>query len=214
MNEPKSLVRIIINKNIWSSSIIPSTIVSQTYFTYRNEDNLALITLLKDKSYQLYNKYLKLEKSKLDYAREASKAYNKNTTKFPGWDIPLDAMSEIITKAFTNFRRSFSEYMKELSGFDSINEEDYNFVQNKVHSLIFIIKHSDLYIEDQLYHVESGIQITTEWIIRLLSKEKAEMVFKFHRDFNNLKLFPNEIAVLIPTILSFPFSNYIFLINN
>ena len=76
--------------------------------------------------------------------------------------------------------------------------------------VIFGLKSTHLFIENEFYLFNEGVQISKKWMDYLLSHEMSNKVFEFHERFNSLRLTDNEVALLIPILITSPCKKFAF----
>lgn len=187
-------------------NILPQTIHREKYLITRNESNLILLTLLKDKCFQLYNKYVKIDQSMIDYAKQEASNPQKSG-RFPGWDLTDDHAIKIFIGSLLRFSGIFKLYATELPGFHQISKNDLEIIIKERRNVIFGMRSYELFINDECYLIESGVQICRKRMNALWTANEIEMIFKFSHDIKRMKFSPNEISLLIPVLLTAPQSN-------
>lgn len=202
-------LRDILNKNklesLRTTSIIPTTLVSQRYLNTRQEDNIIFITILKDKCYQLYNQYLKLDEKFVENCQVLSKiSSNEEKFKYPGWNAPEDLVKKEFTNSIIEYINSLILYAKELPGFGMIGPHDFNLLISERHYIVHGFRIRETLIGDECYLMLSSIQLTRKWMNLLITEKRTNEVFFLQTEFKKLNLNPREVSLIIPILLTSP----------
>lgn len=137
--------------------------------------------------------------------RNRSRKNPKNeVVRFPGHDATLQDVWESKIQEIYEFTSSLFQYSKELPGFCDIFFEDFSLAINDRVLYIYAVTHNDLIIDDESFITFRDIQMCRRWIYQVMNKEFVDRVFYFHKIFKDLKLTPNEKALVIPIILTTP----------
>lgn len=194
------------------SSLIAQTVYSQKYLNTDEEGKLISITLLKDRIYQLYNKYLKLEERMIENAKQIAIRSAGDPNKFPGADAPTEAFWNTYFRLLYNCKKEFSGYAKEIPGFQAINEIDLDYLMRERCFFMYSLKITDLVIDNECYSIEDGIQLSKKWISVSFDSKLAEEAIKFHNRLKKFNLSKSQIALIFPIILTSPLSELFFLL--
>lgn len=201
----------VLNLNKWKNSILPYMDNSQQYLTVKNKENLIFISLLRDKCYKLFCKYLIIDQSEIDLAVSNSISYKKKYLRLPGADADPQTVMKLVYRSITDFQIILTRYLKEMPGFNTLSSEDLAYLIEQRINFIYGLQTRNFFINGECYRFESDIQISRSWFNTLMGKEKADIAFQFENNLSKLELTDFEVALLIPTILSFPQCKYLFL---
>jgi hypothetical protein len=182
-----------------SSEIIPKTFFTNMYINSHDENILILLTLIKDKTYQLYKEYTKIFESQLERANYLVK---HNITIYDGHDATLDQAWNAVFKYHSEHIKDYMIYTKELPGFNKICAEDLASIHRENITLIAMLRCQMLIIKGESYFVSDNIQFCKSWTRKLFGEKACIHVFKLHTSFEDLHLTDNEMALVIPFILT------------
>lgn len=177
-------------------NILCDTVYKERLLNTDAEGNIIFLSFLKDKVYQVYNKHLRISKELIKIGKELFQSNRDKTNE------------NFRPQAMIEHKRVLTDYVFDLPGFDKILSNDLALVLCEKLFYIFGIRHNDLIINDECYLVESESQISTKWMEKTHGRALVEYMIEFHRIFNALNLTYNEISLIIPIILTTPFSNY------
>ena len=100
--------------------------------------------------------------------------------------------------------KAYLPYAELLPGFDNICTNDLITTLNDSLPVIFGLLATKLFINDECYLQHDGIQFTKKWMIEFVGADLADGIFNFHNKINELSLTNQEIALLIPFVLTSP----------
>jgi hypothetical protein len=189
------------HKLLQSSNIIANTFYSNTLISLNNEDNLIVLSLVKDKIYQLLNDcFCQIEE---DFER-AKHLISNSVTVYDGYDASIEEVWNAMVKTFANHAKLLVVFAKQIPGFNHLSTNDFVTAINTHLFCLFGIRSIRLFISNECFIMVENIQLTRKWLLRLYGEMFTNKVFLFHEHMNKVDLTNREVAMLIPFVLSTP----------
>ena len=112
---------------------------------------------------------------------------------------------ESFLRTMLDFTKKTYSFIQQIPGFDRLNTCDLGNIMHKRLFNIFGLITTKLLVEDEYFLILSdNIRCCKYWIEKCLSKEICKKIFEYHYDLNALELTDNELALLIPVLLTSP----------
>lgn len=195
---------IFLNKNFSifkSQCIIPKTIFTDLFLNSNSENFLIVMSLIRDKVYQLYMEQIKpFEKN----IQECSELVKNKTKVFKGQDATREQAWCAFMKQMIWRLKAYLPYAESLPGFDKTCTDDLITTLNDSLPVIFGLLVTKLFVDDECYLQQDEIQFTKRWMIEFVGADLAGCIFNFHNKINELCLTNQEVALLIPFVLTSP----------
>lgn len=174
--------------------IIPTTVIGP-------ESELIIITLLKDKVYQIYKRHI-LNSSILNATNERFKNKNlinelidENLESYEIWINFMETISE-----FTKWLTRFS---KELPGFNKLNIEDLSSIVFASVFPLFTVQVTPFVKNNENYTIiNNNIQLTRKRMIQTSEIVITDLLFEFYSRFQSLNLTEQELCLIYPFLLT------------
>ena len=129
---------------------------------------------------------------------------NESSKSFASKDEVLKRVEMLLMK----HTQDYLDLIQNIPGFiDLLDLNDVVSLAQDNLCFIFGLKVTHLFINNEFYAVIEDFQLSKKWMELLLGSEMAKRVFEFHESLNNLNLTDQEIALLIPILLTSP-SNF------
>ena len=182
-----------------SSLIITEKSYHDLFFNMENENILFLLTIIRDKVYQLYIELIKPLEKNIEQAHELIK--NKIKT-FEGHEVTKEKAWQCHITEMKNQAQLFVTYGKSLPGFNNISSRDFTAIIGDNLAVLVGFKITKLYIKDECYYIIDHIQMCKYWQRRFFGEAILNNILDFHHKLNNLKLSNHELALMIPFVLT------------
>lgn len=182
-----------------SSRIITEKSYHDLFFNMENENILFLLTIIRDKVYQLYIELIKPLEKNIEQAHELIK--NKIKT-FEGHEVTKEKAWQCHITEMKNQAQLFVAYGKSLPGFNNISSKDFTAIIGDNLAVLVGFKITKLYIKNECYYVIDHIQMCKYWLRKFFGEAILNNILDFHHKLNNLKLSNHELALMIPFVLT------------
>lgn len=196
-------------KLINPQSIIPRSFLSQSN---ANENQIIILTMLRDKAYQLYKESItefdRDEKRALELINFGYKPIKYNFTK----DFML-LLKEKLLDMLKKHAMAILYLINELPGFKRLNVHDQNIIASDTFFYMLGIRSIKLFKNNDFFLMldyENNIQCNKEVIRMVAGDSVCDLIFNVHSSLNQLDLTEQEHALLIPFFLSRPSNSKIF----
>ena len=167
---------------------------------FRSESDLFLISVLKDKVFQLYKKHIQLSQLLVN-SRECHK--NKNYIDSSVENVPVDDLLRGLIGSISEHSKWLTRFARELPGFSFINVDDFMQMVSSGAMLLFGMQTNQFYYNNENHTVISNnYQMSRSRMNKLMGTFKTGLLFEFHFVFKKLCMSENEIALLYPFILT------------
>ena len=163
-----------------------------------NENFIIYISLLKNKAYQIYK--LNIENCEL-----VSNIRNRTSTGDfirPDQHVDEKTLLNLFVTAQSQVLTWLNVYAKQLPGFNKFDNEDFSNIIESSICLLLAVKVSEFVKEDENYTIFQNVQICKSRMSVLFGHSFADLILQFHKDFNQLELIENEMALLYPFVLT------------
>jgi hypothetical protein len=183
--------------------IVPKTNFSDKYLDTANENQIILISLLRDKSLQIFREQTKefecqeqralqlldsgqYERKKHDFTYELVNLLRKKTLLF-----------------LKNHVKSMLEILNELPGLQKLNKHDQHLILNNQFIFIFGIRTIKLFLADDFFLLlDENVQMDRNVFAAIMGENVRDSVFEFFFNLKAFKLTDEETALLLPYFLS------------
>ena len=179
-------------------------LISQKFFNdlfinSEKENILFILSIIRDKCYQSFIEHTQSLQKNVAFVKDTLKKRlplndNPPMTKDEAWKHFLKALSDVIV--------SYVAFARELPGFNILNKEDFTVIINFNIPFTLPILISNLFINNESYINYNKKFVTKKYMDQFFGLKISNYMFDFHRKFNNLSLTNQEIALLIPFILT------------
>lgn len=188
-----------------NADIVPSTSYAKRCINTPMESSLVFLSLLRDKSYQLF---IEDDMTRQSEYNKAQVLIKHRITEFEGHDATLpQVVAAYVEKMYLNFRQ-WLKYLNELPGFDQIPRCDINVLMKQNFITIYGLFCSKLFINGEYYHVlPGGIIFSRKWIEKVFGLELTDWSFDYQKDLKKLALSDSEMSLFLPYIFTNPYSN-------
>lgn len=187
-----------------SSHLVASTYFSNTYLNTFNENILFVISLLRDKSYQLF----------MDLRRQFDPSFKRmvqvrrqNQHRNPplGYDVSPDLGWVLMKKLLSEHTQAVTIYTRQLPGFNRICVQDLEtIVMNHTFALLSF-RMQYLYADNEIYYMLSDdVQMSRNLMRRTVGEMLAQKIYGYHERIETLGFTDHELAAICPFFLSLP----------
>lgn len=197
-------------KFLQTNSLIPKTFFTELFLNSENESFLYLLSFIRDKVYQMYIEFVKPLENNIEYAKDLVK---NNVKLFSGHDSSKEEVWRCYFNNISNFAKMYVFFAKELPGFNKICTEDFSKILNDCLPVIYGIRSTKLFHDGESYLLADHVQLTKKWIVELVGEANTDIIFSFHTKLNSLNLTNQELALLIPFVLTSPGKFFTYFIN-
>ena len=184
------------------TNVTPKTFRHESFARKSNQSCLILITLLKDKMLHLLQEQREPFEPMME--RAAYLGANK-ITLYDGHNASKDNVINAVKGMLAKHTKDYINLIQNIPGLmDCLDLNDLVVLAEDNLLVIFGLKCTQLFIENEFYLFNEGVQISRKWMDVILSYEMSMKVFEFHERFNSLCLTDQEVALLIPILITSP----------
>nr|ASL70505.1 nuclear receptor [Brachionus rotundiformis] len=178
-------------------SLIPKTSFSELCISNHTENNIFVLTLMKDRCYQLYKHGTQ---DFQQYYERAMKLIEKNfDCSIFSYTQSLDHVWKAFCLMTSEFTRRMVAITKVCPGFDKFDSKDLSVIVNDRLFVCYGLCVSKLFINDEFFAMlDSNTQLSRYWMERLFSLSVSDKIFSYHAKLNTFRLSDGEISILIP----------------
>lgn len=199
-NEFINSVNVYFVKNLTDAT--PSKFSNCSFGEKHDQTLFIIISLLREKMLELYLEQREPYDIMLDRARFL--IANK-VDVFDGHDACKERVLNSTQELLSKHTNDYVRFVQNLPGLtDCIDVNDLIALAQDNFCLVFAMKVTNLFIENEFYLSLNDVQLSRKWMESLLGIEIANKVFQFHSIFNKLELTDNEISLLIPILITSP----------
>lgn len=190
------------------SNLLAKSLFIDSYINTSNENILFVLTLLRDKSYQLYKEHTR----EYDSQHESALGLANKGLKIK-FSVNKEAVSQFWKKDLvflSNHARSLIIHFKNIPGFNRMCAKDQSSTINDRLFTILLFYTSKLFINGEFYlMIAENIPINKEACLCIFGEYFTKQFFEFQIKLNSLCLTDHELALLVPFVLSIP-CNFVF----
>lgn len=184
------------------SLILPNTSFTEKYLNSSSESQLIVLSLLRDKSYQIFKEQsMEFEEhEKLARKLIESKHGHKDVVKTAEivFGLKQKNMNALLKHASSMFK-----IIEELPGFQRIDKCDMPRILSDGFFMVFGVRAIKLYIDDDYFFMlDENTPMNREVFALLTSEMVRDNAFDFFSKFKNLNLTDQEYGLLIPIFLT------------
>jgi hypothetical protein len=186
---------------------LPNTYYSDLFMNIQPCDPCfqSIISSVNDKIYQLYNN----SNTKVNEAYERAQFLISNKIEiFEGHDASTKEVWNSIIETLPSFVKMAIMFLKEVPGLTELEDGDFTCIINSRLFDFYIIQNAQLFINGESYQIlftkTRNIQYTRDWMNKIKTKEKNDILFEFTEEFNKLNLTIKEKALLVILCFTFP----------
>ena len=169
-----------------------------------DQNQLIVLSLLRDKSYQLFKEHTKEFENHENKAKQIIESgYEINTNQFTHqiFDLMKNKIMEILTK----HALSIFQLTQELPGFQQFERNDLNSLIKENFFFLFGVRTKCLCKNnDYFLFLDQDIQLNKDALAIIVGETVRDNIFDFNSLFSVLNLTDAEFALLIPFFLSIP----------
>lgn len=192
--------------------ILPKTFYTEKYLNSSNQSQIIVLSLLRDKSYQIF-----IEQAK-EFEEHEKRARKLIETNFKPQKITKT--SELIfslkrknMKALMEHATSLFQIIHQLPGFQRIGKRDLPRILSDGFFILFGVRAIRLFINnDYFFMLDENTPMNRDLFALLTSEAVRDSAFEFYSSFKQLNLTDQEYGLLIPIFLTM-FSKYFCLYN-
>lgn len=180
---------------------VPNTSFVKNYLPSIGENQPVILSLLKDKCYQLYIDLVQEFESQEKRALSLVKfGYSLNFELSSDFLMKLKAKDLIFLK---NHTRSMIQFINSLPGFDQITKHDLKEILSNTFFTTLGIRTIKLFLQnDYFLMLDEDIQLNRELFGVLMSERVRDVVFEFFFQLKSCGLTDQEYSLLIPFIFT------------
>ena len=181
----------------------PKTFYADLLINASSETYLIVISLLKDKIYQLYLD----QTQQYDWqVRRAHSLIEKGaaTDLYEGHDASNERVIWAAKRLYEKHMTDYIHLVQQIPGLTDLNAHDFAALVSDNMATVLGIKVIKLFINGESYLFNEGIQLSKKWIRLLYGPTFAEKLFYIQAKLNKLEMSIHEIALLIPMLLTTP----------
>ena len=156
-----------------------------------NENFIVFISMLKNRTYQIY----KINKKKSGILKNI--AHRKESGDFigNGQFVKIDKIWENYFLTLMENSEWLSEYARELLGFDKFDQEDFASIIESASPLLLGVHWSEYVKSNESFKMIHNIHLTNERIHLIFGSVLAELITQFDRNFSQLNLTEYELGM-------------------
>lgn len=188
-----------------SSQLVAKSYFSDIYMNTFNENILFVLTLMRDKCYQMFvelrRPYDPFHKRMLRIREQNLHKQEKQKIIEPNCEFVYEQVEKLL-----NFHVHVSaKYIRELPGFNRLAVEDIAIILKSRSFAIFGFRVQYLFVDNEYYMmIADNIQLNRQIMIKSFGDSFTNYIFDYHDRLNKLELTERELAVICPLILSMP----------
>jgi hypothetical protein len=209
-NELICSVKTNFNENLTNATPDTYSNSRESFGEKKDQKFLMVVTMLREKVFGLFLE----QRLPFDDMLENARCLVANeVTSFEGHDASKEKVLNSTHEILSKHTRDYIRFIQNLPGFvDYIDVKDLIALAQDNLCLVFALKVTKLFIDNEFYITENGVQLSRKWMNSLLGTNIANSVFQFHSNFNKLDLLDQELALLIPILITSPCEkiNYFF----
>jgi len=193
-----------------STNILPTTI-------FQAENELFLISILKDKVFQLFKKHT-FSSTIINHSTECFK--NKDYIDSSVENISVDELLIGLVGSISEHSKWLTRFVKELPGFNKLNLSDFMTIVSSTSLLLFNThQHQFFYNNENHFIISNRYQLSRERMNTLYGAFKTGLLFEFHNVIKKFKFSETELSLLYTFFLTgtngkfeniFPYFLYVF----
>ncbi|CAF0991456.1 unnamed protein product [Brachionus calyciflorus] len=191
------------NKSIDEKSFIPNTFFSEQYLNKSNENQLIVLSLLRDKSYQIYREQtLKFECHEMR-ALKLLELGNYEAPRKIYDEETINKLRQLDMDFLKNHVSSMFLILSELPGFQRVKEHDLNTMINGNFFSVLTLRTFRLFLNgDYFLMLDQNTQLNKEAFGIVAGEKVRDYIFEYIFNLKSLNLTPQEIGLLIPFYFS------------
>jgi hypothetical protein len=190
------------NENLTNATPSTYSTSRESFGEKKDQKFLTVVTMLREKVFGLFLEQRLPFDEMLENARSL---VAKKVTSFEGHDAAKEKVLNCTHEILSKHTRDYIRFVQNLPGFvDYIDVNDLIALAQDNLCLVFGLKVTKLFIDNEFYITENGVQLSRKWMNSLLGTNVANGVFNFHSNFNQLNLLDQELALLIPILITTP----------
>jgi hypothetical protein len=179
--------------------LINQKFFNDLFINSEKQNILFILSIIRDKCYQSFIEHTQSIQKNVAFVKDTLKKRlplndSPPMAKDEAWEHFIKGLSDVII--------SYVAFTRELPGFNILNKQDFMVIINFNIPFIIPILISNLFINNESYINYNNKFITKKYMDQFFGLKISNYMFDFHRKFNNLSLTNQEIALLIPFILT------------
>lgn len=190
-----------------SSETLSKILYSHPFLNSITDNNLIVLTLLRDRCYQLYMDYLKISDKIFN---DCTKRMYQNTTNLSteyGW--------RLVYQMIVQHSKEITKFAEELPGFSNLYVSDFKAALNSRMCCLDGIRMNKYFTNEDCYmDLGENTRLDKKLFIRLLGEPLTAKILKYHSLLTKLNLTNQETALMLPLVLSAPGKTHFSLFKN
>jgi hypothetical protein len=186
------------NNNFHQNSLFESLIMNNNLL-FNNDKEFYFITLIKDKTFQIYQKNIKISNI-LNNSIERLK--NNDFIKETDESVTKELIWQGLGPTLGEFSKWLAQMTKDLVGFNMLNHEDLTTIISAAVMTCYMI-HIDCFFHnnESLMIISNNIQNTKKRLLQIFFPHLVDLIFKFYNFFKKLNLTETELSLWYPFVL-------------
>jgi hypothetical protein len=177
---------------------IVKTPLLKSYLKSPIDNQLLIVNVVGDRSYQLYNQYSNRFRP---FHERAKVLVSQKCTKFPGSDASLQDIWSAFLNDTREDLRHILMYTKNLPGLSALSKSDFNDLLKDNVFTIYVLTSPYLFLNNELfYFMDNDIQLTRKWFEKIIGVEACDLMFALAERLNELKATDTELSLMIPNV--------------
>nr|ASL70616.1 nuclear receptor [Brachionus koreanus] len=178
-------------------SLIPRTTFSELCISNHSENNIFVLTLMKDRCYQLYKSGT--QDFQQQYERALKLVENNFDCSIYSYSQDLDSVWKAFCAMTSEFTRRMVTITKICPGFDKFDSRDIGSIVNDRLFVCYGLCVNRLFIDDEFYGMlDANTQLSRYWMDKIFGLNVSQKIFAYHAKLNDFRLTDTEIAIIIP----------------
>lgn len=182
--------------------IMPNTFYTEKYLNSSNQSQIIVLSLLRDKSYQIF---IEQAKEFEDHEKKARKLIETNfkPKKIANTSEIIFNLKRKNMKALMQHASSLFQIIHLLPGFQRIGKQDLSRILSDGFFIVFGVRSIKLFINnDYFFMLDENTPMNSDLFALLTSEAVRDSAFEFYSNFQKLNLTDQEYALLIPIFLT------------
>nr|ASL70619.1 nuclear receptor [Brachionus koreanus] len=182
-----------------STKFLPKNLYTEKYLNCSHQNQLIVLSTLRDKAYQIYLEQTQEFKEHEIKARNLILNNYKPIKVEKGSYLALE-LKKRDKKEMEKHASSMFKFVEQLPGFQKITKNDIQIILKRVFCSVFAIRTVNLFIENEFYYMYDDIPMTSDIFAFITSQKIRDIHFKFYKIIQMLNLTEQEIALSVPLI--------------
>nr|ASL70623.1 nuclear receptor [Brachionus koreanus] len=189
-----------------STKFLPKNLYTEKYLNCSHQNQLIVLSTLRDKVYQIY-----LEQTQ-EFKEHEIKARNLILNNYKPIKVEKGSnlARELGKRGIFEMQKhafSLSNFLEQLPGFQNLTGKDFEVVLKERFFSVHALRTANLFINNEFYFMLGDIPMTSEIFSLLTDCRVCDLLFKFLKFFQKSKMTVHELALIVPIVQTMPTIN-------